>query len=217
MKSWDDAYQNSELLWGLEPNSTLTQYVNLVPTNGKVLDIGIGEGRNAFYFAQKGFAVEGIDLSETAIERCLALSDKYQLNIEAKVDDITAFDIRPNHYSLIILSNILTFFPEEEIALIIDKVKMGLVKDGLVYVNVFDINEPSRKKAIDMYKRLGRHSFFDSATNMFLHYFTKDELEGFFSTYRTIKTGHSYAMDLTHGEPHYHSTLELLAQKTLNS
>lgn len=213
MKSWEDEYKNSELLWGMKPNSTLTQYAELVPAEGKVLDIGIGEGRNAFFFAQKGFAVEGIDLSETAIKRCLAISEKLQLKIEAKVDDIITFDIKPHHYSLIILSNVLNFFPEEEIALIIDKVKKGLVKDGLVYVNAFDINEPSRKKAIDKYKRLGRNSFFDSTNNMFLHYFTKDEFEGFFTTYRTIKTAHSYAMDLSHGEPHYHSTLELLAQK----
>ena len=213
MKSWEDEYKNSELLWGMKPNSTLAQYAELVPAEGKVLDIGIGEGRNAFFFAQKGFAVEGIDLSETAIKRCLAISEKLQLNIEAKVDDITTFDIQPNHYSLIILSNVLNFFPEEEIALIIDKVKKGLVKDGLVYVNAFDINEPSRKKAIDKYKRLGRNSFFDSTNNMFLHYFTKDEFEGFFTTYRTIKTGYTYALDLSHGEPHYHSTLELLAQK----
>jgi len=197
----------------MKPNSTLTQYAELVPAEGKVLDIGIGEGRNAFFFAQKGFAVEGIDLSETAIKRCLSISEKLQLNIEATVDDITTFDIQPNHYSLIILSNVLNFFPEEEIALIIDKVKKGLVKDGLVYMNVFDINDPSRKKAIDKYKRLGRNSFFDSTNNMFLHYFTKDEFEGFFTTYRTIKTGYSYALDLSHGEPHYHSTLELLAQK----
>ena len=213
MKSWEEEYKNSELLWGLTPNSTLTQYAELVPAAGKVLDIGIGEGRNAFFFAQKGFSVEGIDLSETAINRCTAFSKKHHLDVVAKVADITTFDVEPNQYSLIILSNILNFFPEEEIAPIIDKVKKGLVKNGLVYVNAFDINEPSRKRAIDKYKRLGRNSFFDSTNNMFLHYFTKDELEELFPTYRTIKTGYSYAIDLSHDEPHYHSTLELLAQK----
>ena len=73
MKSWEEEYKNSELLWGLTPNSTLTQYVELVPAACKVLDIGIGEGRNTFFFAQKGFSVEGIDLSEIAIERCSSL------------------------------------------------------------------------------------------------------------------------------------------------
>ena len=213
MKSWEEEYKNSELLWGLTPNSTLTQYAELVPAAGKVLDIGIREGRNAFFFAQKGFSVEGIDLSETAINRCSALSKKHHLDVVAKVADITTFDVEPNQYSLFILSNILNFFPEEEIEPIIDKVKKGLVKNGLVYVYAFDINEPSRKRAIDKYKRLGRNSFFDSTNNMFLHYFTKDEFEELFPTYRTIKTGYSYAIDLSHGEPHYHSTLELLAQK----
>ena len=110
MKSWEEEYKNSELLWGLTPNSTLTQYVELVPAACKVLDIGIGEGRNTFFFAQKGFSVEGIDLSETAVERCSSLSKKHHLDINAKVVDMTTFDVEPNHYSLIILSNVLNFF-----------------------------------------------------------------------------------------------------------
>lgn len=211
--NWENEYKNSELLWGLKPNSTLMQYAELVPAAGKVLDIGIGEGRNAFFFAQKGCAVEGIDLSETAIERCKTLSKKYQLNIEAHVEDVETFDIKPNQYSLIILSNVLNFIPEPKIAPLLDQVKRGLTEDGFVYVNAFDIDEPSRQKAVREYERLGENSFFIRKNGMYIHYFRKGELEEYFRTYKTIKTGYSYALDLSYGEPHYHSTIEILAQK----
>lgn len=123
MIGWEDEYGNSELLWGLKPASTLTEYAELVPNNANVLDLGMGEGRNAFFFAQRGCAFEGIDLSETAIARCLTLSEKFDLGIQAKVADITECQIKPDHYSLIILSDILNFFPDKEIGPMIDQVK----------------------------------------------------------------------------------------------
>lgn len=81
-------------------------------------------------------------------------------------------------------------------------------------MNVFDINEPGRKNAINQYERLGKHSFYYPAKNRFIHYFIKVELEGYLTSYRTIKSGCTYVLDLSHGEPHYQSTLELLTQKS---
>ncbi|MEC0348056.1 class I SAM-dependent methyltransferase [Peribacillus frigoritolerans] len=210
---WEKEYKNVDSLWGFNPNSILSQYVEMLPENGEVLDIGIGEGRNALFFAKQGFAVEGIDISETAIERCLELSKEHNLNVKAKVQDITSFEIEPNKYSLIILSNVLNFFPDDDIKIIIEKVKNGLLKNGLVYINVFDDKEPGRKKAPEKYEQLAEHTFYNERLNMFLHYFTRSELEGFFADYKMISLSQSYSLDISHGQPHFHSTLEIMSQK----
>ncbi|MFS0762242.1 class I SAM-dependent methyltransferase [Peribacillus phoenicis] len=211
---WEKEYRNVDSLWGFNPNDILSQYVEMLPENGEVLDIGIGEGRNALFFAEQGFAVEGIDISETAVERCLELSKEHNLNVNAKVQDINSFEIEPNKYSLIILSNVLNFFPDNEIKNIIDKVKIGLQKNGFVYINVFDDKEPGRKKAPERYEQLAEHTFYNENSNMFLHYFTRSELEGFFTDYKTICLSQSYSLDITHGQPHFHSTLEIMSQKS---
>ncbi|MBL3642779.1 class I SAM-dependent methyltransferase [Peribacillus frigoritolerans] len=211
---WEKEYRNVDSLWGFKPNGILSQYVEMLPENGEVLDIGIGEGRNALFFAAQGFVVEGIDISETAVERCLELSKEHNLNVDAKIQDITSFEIEPNKYSLIILSNVLNFFPDIEIKNIIDKVKNGLQKNGLVYINVFDDKEPGRKKAPERYEQLAKHTFYKESSNMFLHYFTRSELEGFFTDYKTISLSQSYSLDITHGQPHFHSTLEIMSQKS---
>ena len=210
---WEKEYKNADNLWGSVPNSTLSRYVEMLPVNGEVLDIGIGEGRNALFFAKQGFAVEGIDISQTAISRCLELSKEHNLNIKAKVQDITSFEIEPNKYSLIILSNVLTFFDDNDIKLIIKKVKNGLAKNGLVYINVFDEYEPGREKALEKYEELANNTFYNKDSNLIIHYFTRKELEGFFEDYKTISFSQVYSLDMTHGKPHYHSTLELLSQK----
>ena len=211
---WEKEYKKVDHLWGFNPNSMLTRYVEMLPVNGKVLDIGIGEGRNAFFFAKQGFAVEGIDISETAIKRCLEYSKEHNLNIQAKVQDITSFEIEPNKYSLIILSNILNFFGDNDIRAIVEKVKNGLLKNGIVYVNVFDDKEPGRENAPEKYKQVAKHTFYNERSNMCIHYFTRTELEGFFMDYKTISLSQSYSLDNAHGIPHYHSTLEILSQKS---
>ncbi|MCK1995142.1 class I SAM-dependent methyltransferase [Peribacillus muralis] len=211
---WEQEYRNVDSLWGFNPNNILSQYVDMLPESGKVLDIGIGEGRNALFFAKRGFAVEGIDISETAVERCLEFSKEHNLNVKASVQDITSFEIEPNKYSLIILSNVLNFFPDRDIKIIIEKVKNGLLKNGLVYISAFDDKEPGRKKAPEKYEQLAEHTFYNERLNMFLHYFTRSELEGFFADYKMISLSQSYSLDISHGQPHYHSTLEIMSQKS---
>jgi len=50
---WEKEYRNVDSLWGFNPNSILSQYVEMLPENGEVLDIGIGEGRNALFLLNR--------------------------------------------------------------------------------------------------------------------------------------------------------------------
>lgn len=49
------------------PQPEREKFISLVKPGGKILDAGCGSGRDANYFASKGFAVTGIDLSETLL------------------------------------------------------------------------------------------------------------------------------------------------------
>lgn len=210
---WEKEYKNVDTLWGFNPNNMLLTYIDLVPKSGKVLDVGIGEGRNALFFAKQGYEVEGIDISETAINRCLQLSKKLNLNIDAKVDDIRTFKVKKEEYSLIILSNVLNFFSDDEISDIIIKLKTGLKEDGLIYINVFDNEEPSIIKAKERCNRITDFTYYDEKNKMYHHYFTQDELENLVAEYETISLVKSKFLDITHGQPHYHSTVEILSRK----
>lgn len=48
----------------------------------------MGEGQNAVYLAQQGYTVEGLDISQVAIDRSLALAHKHQVAISAKRTDL---------------------------------------------------------------------------------------------------------------------------------
>lgn len=70
-----EGYKRKDYLWGIKPNRFVIKVPELI-RGGSVLDIGVGEGRNAFFLAEKGFEVTGIDISKEAIVKFLDLAQK---------------------------------------------------------------------------------------------------------------------------------------------
>ncbi len=211
---WEKHYSKVEdNLWGLNPIDTLVDYTSLVSKEGKVLDLGMGEGRNALYFASKGYSTVGIDISETAVNRCQRYATESGFIVEAKVENLIDYPLEENAYSLIILANVLNFFNDDEIELIIKKVKNGLIKGGLIYIDVFDVNDPGYKKHIVNCKMIKESTFYRPKSDSSIHFFTKNELDYFFDDFEPIKLSNTYLLDLSHGKPHYHSIIELLLKK----
>ncbi|HXW80688.1 MAG TPA: SRPBCC domain-containing protein [Acidimicrobiales bacterium] len=66
---WDSRYRESEIAkWSGRPNGRLVAEVaDLTP--GRALDVGCGEGADAIWLAQRGWAVTAVDISSVAIAR----------------------------------------------------------------------------------------------------------------------------------------------------
>lgn len=73
--AWDKRYAESEMVWSLEPNEFVVEYLSDVPT-GKMLDLGGGEGRNALWFASRGWQVENSDFSAVAVSKFLQRAER---------------------------------------------------------------------------------------------------------------------------------------------
>ncbi len=67
---WEVSFQKKQEMWGLEPVNSARLASELFERDGvkNVLIPGIGYGRNAAVFREKGMAVTGIEISKTAIE-----------------------------------------------------------------------------------------------------------------------------------------------------
>lgn len=65
---WDQRYAENELLWSGRPNATLVaETQDLRP--GRALDVGCGEGADALWLAEQGWAVTALDVSQVALDR----------------------------------------------------------------------------------------------------------------------------------------------------
>ncbi|WP_421898480.1 class I SAM-dependent methyltransferase [Marinoscillum sp.] len=67
---WEEAFRDKREMWGLEPAKSSVLTSEFFVRNGvqTVLIPGIGYGRNAGVFREKGMSVTGIEISETAID-----------------------------------------------------------------------------------------------------------------------------------------------------
>lgn len=65
---WDEVFAREPHLYTKEPNALLVQVASgLAP--GRALDLGVGEGRNARYLAQRGWDVTGVDVSGEGVRQ----------------------------------------------------------------------------------------------------------------------------------------------------
>lgn len=74
-EAWNLRYAESEMVWSLEPNEFVVEYLSDLPA-GKMLDLGGGEGRNALWFASRGWHVENSDFSAVAVTKFLQRAER---------------------------------------------------------------------------------------------------------------------------------------------
>lgn len=96
----------------------------------KVLDVGCGIGSLAFYLAQKGANVMGIDLSRNLIEYCREQSKILGLSIEFKVMNAQIPDFEDESFDIILGSRIIHHLPD--IGLFFNRCKRLLKKKGFI-------------------------------------------------------------------------------------
>lgn len=68
-KYWESKFREIDTMWGDDPADSAIQASDFFKTNGiqNVLIPGVGYGRNAKIFIDKGIKVTGIEISESAI------------------------------------------------------------------------------------------------------------------------------------------------------
>jgi len=105
---WDNQHLNSP---GTErPSAFLREMVesDAWPVlRGKALDIACGNGRNAIYLAQRGFAVSALDISSVALAEGRQRAQQQDLSIDWRQCDLEAGALVSGDFDLIICFNYL--------------------------------------------------------------------------------------------------------------
>jgi tellurite methyltransferase len=113
---YDAEYNQKEYYWGLEHSAlaemTMTMFDKL-KYDGRLLDIGSGEGRDAIYFAKCGLRVDALEISSPGIEKIKQYSYSEGLPIHALHTNMIDYEM-DNHYDIIYSMGALQFLPIEK-------------------------------------------------------------------------------------------------------
>lgn len=84
---WEEHYRRLDPAWGGRVNPVVAGLVGeLAPEPGRVLDVGAGHGGDAVWFAEQGWRVTAIDVSQTALDRVLRRADEGGLGPQIAVE-----------------------------------------------------------------------------------------------------------------------------------
>lgn len=98
---WDVRFAEPELAYGDQPNDFLREAAaNLEP--GRALCLAEGQGRNAVWLAERGFATTAVDLSAVGLRRARNLAASRGVNIETVVADLSTWQAEPSSFDLVV-------------------------------------------------------------------------------------------------------------------
>lgn len=99
---WDKKYSDETYVFGKAPAKFLSKNFGYIPKRAKVLDMGMGEGRNAVFLARKGYKVTGIDISSVAVKKALLLAKEFGVRISTIVASMKKYKIPKGSFDAII-------------------------------------------------------------------------------------------------------------------
>lgn len=99
---WDRKFNKSGYVYGKIPAKFLADNFRYIKPGGKVLDMGMGEGRNAVFLARQGYNVVGIDISSVAIKKARMLAEEFGVRISTVVASLEKYKIQRGSFDAII-------------------------------------------------------------------------------------------------------------------
>lgn len=131
---WDMLYGRSGFVYGKKPVKFLAENFHLIPGSGSVLDVGMGEGRNAVFLATKGYQVTGIDISSVALKKAEELAKEYNVTVSSVLGDAKKYQFKPNSFDAVLC---FYYVDRELFPLLINILKPG----GYIYYEAYTLDQ----------------------------------------------------------------------------
>lgn len=132
-RDWEERYRADDLPWDTdEPAPDLVAMVERLGLSGRAVELGCGTGANVVWLARHGFAVDGIDLSPTAIERARARVAAAGVRADLRAGDVLDRGLLPaGAYDLVFDRGVLHVMEGEERPAFARRVAELLAPDGV--------------------------------------------------------------------------------------
>ncbi|MCD4777313.1 MAG: methyltransferase domain-containing protein [Candidatus Aegiribacteria sp.] len=146
---YDKRYDQDEYYWGLKPSSNCFRVLEIIPPDRplKLLDVGCGEGRDAVFFASRGYTVTAFDISPIGIEKARQLAGKAEVSLDVFLADINEFRLTDT-YDIIFSTGVLQYIPENLRPEVLGNYRQFTNPGGINALSVF-VNKPFIARAPD--------------------------------------------------------------------
>lgn len=136
---WDQKYNKRTYVYGKAPAGFLAQNYSVLKPGSRVLDMGMGEGRNAVFLAKKGHHVLGVDISSVAIRKAKSLAKENRVKIKTILASLKEHKFPENYFDAIICF----YYVDRELT---EKIKKWLKPGGVLVYEAHTLHEYYKNK-----------------------------------------------------------------------
>lgn len=127
--------------WVNKPDIELAKaFIDYLPVDARVLDVGCGPGHYSRYFYEHGFNVSGIDFSENMI----SIAKKLYPEIDYQIQDMKKIEFNDNEFDALWVCSSFVHIMTNETEPVLKEFKRVLKKDGVLFINAVIGNLPYR-------------------------------------------------------------------------
>jgi SAM-dependent methyltransferase len=135
VSQWDERFAAEHYVYGTRPNAWLAAQAGRIAPGGRVLCLGEGEGRNAVWLAERGFAVTAVDGSAVGLEKARRLAAQRGVVIATEVADLADHRLEPASADAVVL--IFLHLPPALRAAVHARAAAALRPGGLLVLEAF--------------------------------------------------------------------------------
>ncbi len=135
---WNSKFSREGFLYGTKPNSFIKSCEGNFKKSQRFLCLGEGEGRNAIYFAKKGFEVVALDASDIGLNKLELLANENNLKIKTRCIDLNEWE--PSKKYGTIIASFLHIYQSDRNTLF-NKIKSCLKDNGFFVGEFFSKNQ----------------------------------------------------------------------------
>lgn len=161
---YDTLYQSEGYLWPLRPGRMVKKIVDFGIKPGRALDLGCGDGKNLIFLAKNGWNVDGIDISQVAIEKAKKRSEEFSLSqhVNLTTKDVLEYDYYENTYDLIVSYGLCHCLDDVQMYYIMPKILSTIKPNGYFVFAIFndELPIPQNHKTEELFLR-NKHFIID--------------------------------------------------------
>jgi len=135
---WNEKFSREGYLYGKRPNAFIESCSNYFDRKKSFLCLGEGEGRNAIYFAKKGFDITALDASDIGLKKLEEFAKYESVHVKTKCIDLNKWD--PNKKYGSIVASYLHMHKDDRKPLF-EKIENSLERDGVFIGEFFSIKQ----------------------------------------------------------------------------
>ncbi|VVB68121.1 Ubiquinone biosynthesis O-methyltransferase [Candidatus Norongarragalina meridionalis] len=175
-ESWDAAYARNALAWRGTTNFSPKPAIK---KGSRVLELGVGNGKNLSALFGKGWHLYAVDFSPEAVRQSYEMCRKRGEHCFVSMQDVRRLLFADSFFDAVICFHVIGHLRKEERAKAVSEIRRVLKKNGLLFLRVFgegDFRKGKGVKRSDCFVRKGIPT----------HYFSEKEVTSLFKDWKRV-------------------------------